>query len=83
VGPGRGGGEPRLEDLANGVAVYVSGDYVHALRLADGRDIALPSLGTNPHAQIEGAGLFYSYRLNDPAYPGRVTFIPSDQLPFG
>ncbi len=75
------GGEPRLEDVCNGVAVYVSGQYVHVLRLADGRDVALPSLGTDPHAQIESAGLFYSYTVEDAGHPGRVTFIPFDQLP--
>jgi len=76
------GGDPQLEDLSNGIAVYISGTYVHVLRLTDGRDIALPSLGNNPHAQIEAQGLFYSYTVNDTAYPGRITFTPLDQLPF-
>jgi len=75
------GGAPRLEDLDSGIAVYISDAYVHVLRLADGRDVALPSLGTSPQAQIEPAGLFYSYNVSDPTYAGRVAFIPLDKLP--
>jgi len=75
------GGDPRLEDLHGGVAVYVSGEYVHVVRLSDGRDVALPSLGQRPLAQLEAPGLFYAYRVEDAQYPGRVTFIPFDQLP--
>jgi hypothetical protein len=44
--------------------------------------VALPRLGDDPHAQITAAGLFYAYRVGDPAYPGRVSFTPFDSLPF-
>jgi hypothetical protein len=75
------GGDPQLQDLSTGVAVYVSGAFVHVLKLANGHDTALAALGTDPHAQIKPAGLFYSYTVVDAAYPGRVTFVPFDQLP--
>jgi hypothetical protein len=30
---------------------------------------------------VEAEPAFYSYDVNDADYPGRVTFIPFDQLP--
>jgi hypothetical protein len=74
-------GNPRLEDVQNGVAVYVSGLYVYVVRLSDGRTAALPALGGDPHAQLEAPGLFYSYTVDDPVYPSRVQFVPFDRLP--
>jgi hypothetical protein len=32
-------------------------------------------------AQLESPGLYYSYTTDDPKYPGRVSFVPNDQLP--
>ncbi len=74
-------GEPRLEDVHGGIAVYVSGSYVYLVRLADGATVALPSRGAKPFAQLEGPGLFYAYRVGDATHPGRVAFIPFDELP--
>jgi Tol biopolymer transport system component len=74
-------GSPRLEDLQDGIAVYVAGDYIYLQRLSDGHSLALPALGHEPHAQLEPAGLYYSYNTDDATYPGRVVFVPHDQLP--
>jgi TolB protein len=75
-------GEQRLDDVQNGLAVYVSGTDVHLLRLADGRDAVIHAPGPGPVlAQLEPIGLFYSYSVDDPSYPGRIAFVPFDQLP--
>jgi len=76
-------GDARLEDVQSGVAVYVSGLYVYLVRLVDGRTVALPAPpGTGPvYAQLEASGLFYSYQADDRKYPGRVAFLPFDELP--
>ena len=74
-------GDARLEDVQSGIAVYVSGDYVYLVRLSDGATVALPSRGAKPLAQLEEPGLFYAYRTEDASYPGRVAFIPFDELP--
>ena len=67
---------PRLEDVQNGVAVYVSGLYVYVVRLSDGRSVALPTLGRNPQAQLEAPGLFYSYTAPAGPLMGRIAFVP-------
>jgi len=72
----------QLEDVQNGIAVFVSGTDVHLFRLADGQDAVIPAPGTGPvHAQLEAGGLFYSYSVDDAQYSGRVAFVPRDQLP--
>jgi hypothetical protein len=67
----------RLEDFQSGIAVYVVGRDVHLLRLADKRDVRIGAPGLGPvHAQLEPAGLFYSYRPAASPGRGRVAFMP-------
>jgi hypothetical protein len=71
-----------LEDVQGGIAVYATSTDVHLLRLADGRDVAIHPPGHGPlHAQLERAGLFYSYTVDDGVLPGRVVFVTSAALP--
>jgi Tol biopolymer transport system component len=71
-----------LEDVQDGTAVYVTATDAHLLRLADGRDVAIHPPGHDPfHAQLERAGLFYSYTVDDGVLPGRVAFVTSAALP--
>jgi Tol biopolymer transport system component len=74
-------GGARLDDVQSGIAVYVAGQYVYLVRLSDGRTVALPPRGSNPLAQLEAAGLFYAYGVEEAKYPGRVAFIPFGELP--
>jgi len=72
----------RLQDAQDGVAVYVTSSDIHLLRLADGRDTIISPPGSGPlHAQLEPAGLFYSYEVADSERPGRVAFVPGASLP--
>jgi hypothetical protein len=66
----------RLEDFQSGLAVYVVGRDIHLLRLAD-KDVRIRAPGTGPvRAQLEPAGLFYSYRPSASPRRGRVAFMP-------
>ena len=70
-----------LADLRDGIAVLVAGTDIHLLRLSDGHDTLIHTPGTGPVlAQLEPAGLYYSYTTNDTKYPGRVVFVPHSQL---
>ena len=74
-----------LEDAHAGTAVYVTDTSVRLIRLSDGRDVVLSTptkgFGEGPlHAQIEAAGLFYSYANYKKARPGHVVFVPYRQL---
>jgi Tol biopolymer transport system component len=71
-----------LTDLQSGLAVLVAGSDIHLLRLTDGQEVVIHTQSTGPVlAQLESAGLYYAYSTEDPSYPGRVEFIPYDQLP--
>jgi len=70
-----------LQGAQNGIVAYLAGDEVHLLRLSDGADAAFAPAGHDPHAALTTAGLFYAYTTDDPDYPGRVVFVPSDRLP--
>jgi hypothetical protein len=73
---------PRLEDVQNGIAVFVDGRLLTLLRLRDGeRAVIEVPTSQDVLAQIEPSGLFYSYRAEDSRYPGRVVFVPSQNLP--
>ena len=73
----------RLEDVQNGVAVFVAGNEIVLLRLGDGSTAVIEAPSSrNVLAQLEPSGLFYSYRTDDPKYPGRVVFTPFTDLPF-
>jgi hypothetical protein len=77
----------RLEDAARGLVTYIAGGprpvgaavggQIHLLRLADGRDVVLDA-GTA--ARFGTGGLFYAYQAPG-AWPGRIRFVPFDQLP--
>ena len=75
-------GVVRLEDVDRGVAVYVAGLTIHLLRLSDGRDIALrlDDEGSEAHAQLEPAGLFYAYNQAWTTKPGRLGFVPRSAI---
>jgi hypothetical protein len=61
----------RLQDLHGGVAAYVSGGWLHLLRIGDGARLRYARAST---AQLEGAGLTYA--------SGRtLLFVPRAQLP--
>jgi Tol biopolymer transport system component len=71
-----------LTDLQDGIAVLVAGTDIHLLRLQDGKDAVIHTPSSGPVlAQLESPGLYYSYTTDDPKYPGRVSFVPNDQLP--
>ena len=75
-------GTGRLEDVSDGVLVYVSGRRIHLLRLVDGKKVSIRPPGSSAVlAQIESAGLYYAYNVAS-RKPGRVTFVPFDRLPF-
>lgn len=75
-------GDRTLVDVQDGIALYVTGTAVHLFRLADGREAVIQAPGKGRVlAQLEPGGLFYSYTADDPKYPGRVVFVPHDQLP--
>jgi hypothetical protein len=68
--PLRGGKLARLEDVQNGIAVYLVKRTVHLLRLSDGRDVVIRKAQRGKaFAQLEPAGLFY-------ANGSSVSFIP-------
>jgi len=74
--------EVRLEDVQGGIAVLVAETQIHLLRLLDGGRAEIHAPGSGPVlAQLEPGGLFYSYKADDAKYPGRVAFIPYDDLP--
>jgi hypothetical protein len=70
-----------LADFGDGIAVYVEGRTVHAVRIADGRSttIALPGTGA-VFAQLEPAGLFMAWTLARGPRPGRVEFVSRSEL---
>jgi Tol biopolymer transport system component len=78
-------GDVRLEDVDHGIAVYVAGLEIHLLRLSDGRDIALrlTDEGSEAHAQLEPAGLFYAYNQAWTTKPGRLGFVPLRAIELG
>ena len=67
----------KLNDVARGVVVYTLDGVVHLLRLSDGADATVPRATA---AELTDAGLFYAYRGEDP-WPGRIRFVPFDELP--
>jgi len=73
-------GRPRLvlEDATRGLALYLLDGHVHLLRLSDGADAVVVDGSV---AQLEDAGLFYAYERAGDAWPGRIRFVPFDELP--
>jgi WD40 repeat protein len=67
----------RLVDVDDGIAVLIHADTIELLRLADGRSTTLTP-GRGPvFADLEPAGLYYSYADGT---GGRVVFVPRPQL---
>jgi|GEM_PF-1757234 len=66
-----------LDDTARGIVVYTLDGVVHLLRLSDGADATVPGATA---AELTDAGLFYAYLGEDP-WPGRIRFVPFDELP--
>jgi len=72
-------GSPRLvlEGAASGLAAYLLDGKLHLLRLRDGADTVV---GDATAAQLDDSGLFYAYTTTG-NWPGRIRFVPFDQLP--
>jgi hypothetical protein len=76
-----GSGAPVLEDVQNGIAVYLRGRAVRAIRLADSKQAAFVVPGRRAvGAQIEASGLFYAYNATSGSSRGRVVFVPWAEL---
>lgn len=67
----------RLEGAARGLVAYVLDGKLHLLRLRDGADAVVADATA---AQLDDSGLFYTYRTTG-IWPGRIRFVPVDQLP--
>jgi WD40 repeat protein len=66
-----------LRDLHGGLAVSVRGRKVQVVRLSDGKKLTFSPPGKGAvDAQIEAAGLYYSYNLPSGRDHGRVVFVP-------
>jgi hypothetical protein len=68
-------------DVERGLLVYTVGKVAYVLRLRDGhqRSFRAPAGTSQVLAQIEPAGLFYSYSVRG---KGRVRFVPFNELRF-
>lgn len=72
----------KLQDVENGLAVYLTPGEVHLLTIATGRDRVVARQKGLVQADLEPAGLFYAYNVpGGGAKPGRVTFVPASALP--
>jgi Tol biopolymer transport system component len=67
----------RLEGAARGVVAYILDGKLHLLRLRDGADVLVADASA---AALDDSGLFYTYRATG-IWPGRLRFVPFDQLP--
>jgi Lipoprotein LpqB beta-propeller domain len=66
-----------LDDAARRLVLYTLDGVIHLLRLRDGADRTLPGATA---AELENAGLFYSYTGEAP-WPSRIRFVPLAELP--
>jgi hypothetical protein len=72
----------RLEDVENGLAVYLTPGEAHLLTIATNRDRIVARQKGLVQADLEPAGLFYAYNVpGGGTKPGRVTFVPASALP--
>jgi Tol biopolymer transport system component len=67
----------RLEGAARGMVVYMLDGKLHLLRLSDEADTVVADA---TGAQLDDSGLFYAYQTTG-IWPGRIRFVPFDQLP--
>ena len=71
------GTTPVLTDLHGLVAVVVAGRKVYLVSLTDGSRHVISVPGTGPiDAELDDAGLFYSYSVSSGQKRGRVAFVP-------
>jgi Tol biopolymer transport system component len=83
----------RSVSAAGGLVSYVRGRAIRVRRLSDDREIRIRVggalargafrglyVGRWIHANLAAAGLFYSYNLRAGPTPGRVVFIPREEL---
>jgi hypothetical protein len=68
----------RLVDVDGGIAVLLRGATITVLRLDDGRSYTLTSGAEPTLADLEGPGLYYSYKTADGG--GRVVFLPRAEV---
>jgi Tol biopolymer transport system component len=68
----------RLADVDGGIAVLRQGDTIMLQRLGDGRSLTLTPGGGSVLADLEPAGLYYSYAPADGG--GRVVFVPRAEV---
>jgi hypothetical protein len=73
----------QLEDVDRPFVVYIQARRIYVRRMSDRRDVVLqlpPGIRAPIHAQIERAGLYYSYNLRSARTAGRVGFVARRRL---
>jgi hypothetical protein len=72
----------KVQDVENGLAVYLAPGEVHLLTIATGRDRVVARQKGLVQADLEPAGLFYAYNVpGGGSKPGRVAFVAASVLP--
>jgi hypothetical protein len=73
---------PVVEDAEQGIATVVIGVAIHLIRLSDGRDLVLDieNQAGPSHAELEPAGLFDSWNEAYTSKPGRLAFVPWEDV---
>jgi WD40 repeat protein len=73
---------PVVEDAEQGIATVVIGVAIHLIRLSDGKDLVLDieNQAGPSHAELEPTGLFYSWNEPYTRKPGRLTFLPWEDV---
>lgn len=72
----------KLQDVENGLAVYLVPGEVHLLTIATNRDRVVARQKGLVQADLEPSGLFYAYNVpGGGSKPGRVSFVPASALP--
>jgi hypothetical protein len=73
---------PVVEDAEQGIATVVIGVAIHLIRLSDGRDLVLDieNQAGPSHAELEPAGLFDSWNEACTSKPGRLAFVPWEDV---
>jgi hypothetical protein len=76
------GPTPLVEDAEQGIATVVTGVAIHLIRLSDGKDLVLDidNQAGPSHAELEPTGLFYSWNEPYTRKPGRLAFVPWEQV---
>src|SRR5262249_2511434 len=80
----------QLEGAHGRLVVYTTGSTIHLL--SGGHEKVIQTNARIPrqlrhdaqaqlHTALTSSGLYYSFNVDDPRYPGRVVFIPLARLP--